>query len=107
MSPDIIFYLFYAEVIIFSFFLLNTLIIVAYYYTSKIDDKQELFYKIIVSIFKRKKIWIDNLEDNNLKNYCQKNTLLIKINFLIVSVFVLLFIVIFFLIAFINGTKVS
>jgi hypothetical protein len=99
MSPDVIVYLLYAEILVFSFLFLNNLVISIYYYVTKIDNKQAVFSKIIVSIFKREKIWLDNIENNNLKNYCRKTRRLIKINFLFLAVFVLLFIAMLFVIA--------
>ncbi len=64
MSPDVIVYLLYAEILVFSFLFLNNLVISIYYYVTKIDNKQAVFSKIIVSIFKREKIWLDNIENN-------------------------------------------
>ena len=83
MHPDTLFILLFIEICIFVFTAISFVLVIAYYHALKVENKKEIWSKIVVSVFKREAApEFDELTEitNRLyKNFSQYMSILLKV----------------------------
>ena len=83
MHPDTLFILFFIEICIFVVTSISFVLIIVYYYAIEVENKKEIWSKIVVSVFKREAApEFDELtaKPNRLyKNFSQYMSILLKV----------------------------
>ena len=83
MHPDTLFILFFIEICIFVVTSISFVLIIVYYYAIEVENKKEIWSKIVVSVFKREAApefdELTAITNRLYKNFSQYMTILLKV----------------------------